>query len=112
MNEEETRVQMTTADLILIQLKDLKNEFRESRKELSERMSRLEKRQDKFEEQLGKTNERIERLNDKLDKLNEKLDGKIESLRRDTNSSSRHGQIADISTIGIALAVIYFVATH
>ena len=68
----------------------------------------LQGRLERVEKELDRTNMRIDRLETKIDKLDQKFD----DLRRDLNSSTRHGQIADISTIGIALAVIYFVATH
>lgn len=70
-------------------------------KDLREQLVRVEK-------DIDRTNTRMDRLESKLDKLDQKLD----DLHRDMKSSPRHGQAADISTIGIALAVIYFVVTH
>ena len=45
----------------------------------------------------------MDRLENRMDKLADKIDG----LCCDMNTSTNHGQIANISTIGIAMAVIY-----
>ena len=94
--QEVQEVKITVNDLIYSQVK-----------ELDKRMDRLENRMDKLENHMDKLEERInkldEKLNDRIDKLAEKIDG----LRRDMNTSTNHGQIANISTIGIAIAVIY-----
>ena len=82
-------IPMTIDDLIYMQLQDLKEESRESRKELSARMDRLENRQDKLDA-------RIDKLDEKIDKLASKID-----------SSMNQGQICLITTIGIAVAVFY-----
>ena len=78
-------VKITINDLIYTQVKDL-----------GTRMDRLENRMDKIEARMDKIDERIDKLADKID-----------GLRRDMNTSTNHGQIANISTIGIAVAVIY-----
>ena len=78
-------VKITINDLIYTQVKDL-----------GKRMDRLENRMDKIEARMDKIDERIDKLADKID-----------GLRRDMNTSTNHGQIANISTIGIAVAVIY-----
>ena len=79
-------VTMSINDLIYGQLK-----------ELGKRMDRLEHRQDRLEEKLEITRQE---LNKRMDKQDEKIESKIDS-------SSNHGQIANITTVGIALAVIY-----
>ena len=76
-------------ELIMLQLRDLKESDRELRAELKETRREL--------------NARIDKLDERINKLDEKIDG----LRRDMNTSTNHGQIANISTIGIAIAVIY-----
>lgn len=88
---EEQVVRMTTNDLILIQIKDLKETAREVKGEIREVRAELKDTRDEL-------NKRMDRLENRLDKLESKLD-----------SSSNHGQISTITTIGIALAVIYSV---
>ena len=44
---------------------------------------------------------------DKLETKIDKLADKIDDMHKELKSSSNHGQIATISTIGIAIAVIY-----
>lgn len=94
--QEVQEVKITVNDLIYAQVKDLGNRM----DRLETRMDKLENRMDKLEERINKLDEKI---NDRIDKLAEKIDG----LRRDMNTSTNHGQIANISTIGIAIAVIY-----
>ena len=87
MSEAQTKentsriIPMTADDYIILQLKDFKEEFRDSRKELNARMDRLELRQDKLET--------------KIDALSEKID-----------SSTRHSQILAGSCLGITIAVL------
>ena len=76
---------LTFNDLILAQVKDMQ-----------ERIDRVEKN-------LDRVNTRLDRLDEKVTRLDEKID----DLRKEMKSSANHGQIANISTIGIALAVIY-----
>ena len=82
-------VTMSINEMIFMQLRDLK----ESQREMNNRMDRLERRMDKLEE--------------KIDGLDKKFDAKIDKLASKIDSSSNHGQIANITTVGIALAVIY-----
>ena len=90
------KVKITINDLIYTQVKDL-----------GKRMDRLENRMDKLEERLDTTrrelNARMDKIYERIDKLADKIDG----LCCDMNTSTNHGQIANISTIGIAIAVIY-----
>ena len=97
-------------ELILLQLRDLKEsdrelrtELKDTRRELNARIDKLDTRIDKLDARFGKVDERIDKLDERISKLDEKIDG----LRRDMTTSTNHGQIANISTIGIALAVIY-----
>ena len=96
-------VKLTINDLIYAQVKDLGKRM----DRLETRMDRIENRLDttrqEFNARLDKVDARIDKLDERIDKLSEKIDG----LRRDMNTSTNHGQIANISTIGIAIAVIY-----
>lgn len=116
-------VAMSISDLIYAQVKDL-----------GKRMDRIEHRQDKLEEKLETTrqelNGRMDKLESRMDKLDAKIDGvrrelnarmdkqdakidkladKIDALHNEIKSSTGHISIANISTVGIALAVIYAV---
>ena len=62
---------------------------------------------DKRFDQIDKRMERIERRMDKLDDKIERLADKIDALHKDIHSRATSGTIANISTVGIALAVIY-----
>lgn len=96
IQEEKPAVKFSTDDMILMRLGDLK----EGQRDLNQRMDRLEMRMDRLEMRFEKLDERIEanrkELNERIDRLASKMD-----------SSSNHGQIATITTIGIAIAVIY-----
>ncbi len=118
-------IPMTADDLIFLQLKDLKDEFRDSRKELNARMDRIEQRQDKLEAKLETTrqelSERIDKvdakidtvrkeLNARMDKQDAKIDklaDKIDELSKKIDASMNQGQICLITTIGIAITVLY-----
>lgn len=85
-------------------------------KELGKRMDRIETRMDKLETRMDKLNEKIEdtrrEFNARMDKQDakiEKLADKIDALHNEIKSSTGHISIANISTVGIALAVIYSV---
>lgn len=88
MQEQE---RITTQDLILIQLKDLKESIRDLRGELKEVRGELKDVRDELKDVRKELNNRMNHLESKID------------------SSSQHGQISTITTIGIALAVIYAV---
>ena len=127
-------IPMTADELIFIQLKDLKEEFRDSRKELNARMDRMEQRQDKLEAKLETTrkelNARMDKQDAKIDKLDEKIDtvrkelnarmdkqddkidklaDKIDALSGKIDSAMNHGQIITVSAISIAVGVLYAV---
>ena len=101
IQEEKPVVRMSTEDLILIQIKDMRENLKDTRKELSERMNRLENRMDKLEAKLEKQDEKIDRLADKIDEL-----------RRDLTGGTNHNQVMTGSIVAIALGVLYFVFTH
>ncbi len=85
--QEEQPVRISINDLIYAQ-----------QKELGKRMDRLEQRMDRLEQRMDKQDEKIDRLADKID-----------ALHNEIKASTGHISIANISTVGIALAVIYSV---
>ena len=95
-----TRERPTYEEMIWEQLQDTKTEVRETRKELNQRMDRIERRMDNLEEELKATRQE---LNARIDKLADKID----DMHKEIKSSTGHISIANISTVGIALAVIY-----
>ena len=95
--EEDMSVTLSKSDLIYSQVKDL-----------GKRMDRLENRMDKLEQRIEKLSERMDRQDAKIEKLADKID----ELRNDLRGASNHGQISMITTIGIALAVIYSLFTR
>ena len=98
--QEETR-QFTVSinEMILMQLRDLKENQRELRTELKETRKELNSRIDKLEARMDKQDEKIDNyqkeLNARIDKLSDKID-----------ASSNHGQIATISSVGIGLSAV------
>ena len=92
-------IPMTADDLIFLQLKDLKDEFRDSRKELNSRMDRIETRQDRIES-------KIDNLDAKIDDTRKKLADKIDKLSDKIDSSTKHGQILAGSCSAITIAVL------
>ena len=65
--------------------------------------ARMDKLEEKIESVRKELNSRIDKTDEKIDKLADKID----DMHKEMKSSANHGQIANISTIGIALAVIY-----
>lgn len=120
-------IPMTPDDLIYLQLKDLKEEFRDSRKELNARVDRLEKsldvtrtelnarmdrieaRQDKLEVKIDATRKELNTRMDKQDEKIDKLADKIDALSAKIDSAMNHGQIITVSAISIAVGVLYAV---
>ena len=94
------RERPTYTELIWEQLQDTKTEVRETRKEINARMVRIEQRMDRIEQ-------RMEKLDAKIDTMRQELTSAINDLRNSMQSSTKHGQIATISTVGIALGVLY-----
>ena len=98
MNEQEARVQMSTNDLILERLKDLKDDLREIKTELQTTKREL--------------NARMDKLDARVDRLENNFNDRFNKIENEIRNSTRHGHIMTASVVGIALAVIYFVATH
>ncbi|MBR6712867.1 MAG: hypothetical protein IKI76_07750 [Selenomonadaceae bacterium] len=95
-----TRERPTYEEMIWEQLQDTKTEVRETRKELNQRMDRIE-------EELKATRQELNARIDKQEEKIERLADKIDDLHKEIKSSTGHISIANISTVGIALAVIY-----
>ena len=111
--QEQQAVNITINDLIYAQVKDLGNRMDRfekgldvTRTELNSRMDRIERRQDKLDEKIDKLDEKIngtrKELNGRIDKLSDKID----DLHKEIKSSSNHGQIATISSVGIGLSAV------
>lgn len=95
-----SRERPTYSELVWEQIQDTKTEVRETRKELTARIDNLKK---ELNARIDKLDERVDKLDQRIDKLADKID----ALHNEIKSSANHGQIATISTVGIALAVIY-----
>ena len=113
IQEESRQVTMSINEMILIQLRDLKD----SQREMNNRMDRIERRMDKLEDKIEKQNAKIEKLADKIDENRKELNAKIDANQKELNAridklsdkidaSSNHGQIATISTVGIGIAAV------
>ena len=98
--KSQARERPTYEEMVWENLQDTKTEVRETRRELNARMDRLERRMDKLEEELKST--RLE-LNDRMEKLSDKID----DLHKEIKSSTGHISIANITTVGLALGVLY-----
>lgn len=85
----QTRERPTFSDKVL-------SDFQETHK----RLDRIENRMDKLEA-------RMDRLEVRMEMRMDNLERKMDALHNEIKSSTNHGQIATISTIGIAIAVIY-----
>lgn len=114
--QEQTRqvVNMTIDDLIYAQVKDvgkrmdrLEKTLESTTQELNKRMDRLEHRQDRLEEKLEITRQEINQRMDRIENRMDKLENKIDALHNEIKSSTGHISIANISTVGIALGVLY-----
>ena len=88
------------------QLRDIKNEVKDTRKELNAHMDKIE---DGLKTTRQELNARMDRMEVRLDKQDEKIDklaDKIDVLHREIKSSTGHISMENILTVGIALAVI------
>ena len=96
------------------QYKDLQGRIDRVEKELDRvniRLDRIENRMDKLDTKIDDTRKeldtKIDDVRKGLDAKIDKLADKIDALHNEIKSSTNHGQIATISTLGIAVAVIY-----
>ena len=84
--------------MILSEIRGLKDDIRELRNELKETKCELNGRMDKFD--------------GRMDRLKDNFNGRMNKLENEVRNSSRHTQIMTVTVVGIVLAVIYFVFTH
>ena len=114
-------VPLTYNDLIWMQ----QQETNKRMDRLDQQMDRLDKRMDKLEERLettrrelnarmDKQDEKIDSLrrefNARMDKQDDKIDrlaDKIDAMHNEIKSSTSHISIANISTVAIAVGVLY-----
>lgn len=89
VQEQQQQVSFSINEMIMIQLRDLKESQRELKAELKDVRQELKENRKELDEIRKELNGRIDKLTDKID------------------SSSNHGQISNITTIGIALGVLY-----
>ena len=88
--------------------------FLAQQQETNKRLDQMDKRLDQMDKRLDRVENRMDKLEEKLETTRQELKGridkltdKIDDMHKEIKSSSNHGQIATISTIGIAIAVIY-----
>ena len=110
-NKRQMRERPTFNDMLWEQLQDTKTEVRETRKELSARMDKLDAKIDDTRQELNsrmdKLEQRMDNFDAKLDETRKELSNKIDALHNEIKSSTGHISIANISTVGIALGVLY-----
>ncbi len=97
------RERPTYEEMLWEQLRDTKTEVREIRKELNARMDRLEVENRATRQEL---NARIDKLEAEIKSMRQELNDNINDLRKVVQSSTNHGQISNITTVGIAVAII------
>ena len=102
VQEQQQQVNISVNDLILAQLRDLKENQRDLKVELKDVRQELKETRKEF-------NDRLDKQDAKIDELRRELNERMDKLSNKIDSSSNHGQISNITTIGIALAVIYAV---
>ncbi len=88
MAQAQEQVNISVNDLILTQLRDLKENQRDLKVELKD------VRQD------------LKETRKELDELRKEINGRIDNLANKIDSSSNHGQTATITTIGIGLSAV------
>ena len=84
-------------EVILAQLSDLRESQRELKAEIKTTRDELNKRIDRIETGMDK-------LESKIDENRKELNNRIDKLESKMDTSTNHGQIATISTIGIGVA--------
>ena len=89
IREERPAMTVSVNEMILMQLRDLKDSQRDLKVEIKDIRQELKDVRQELNEMRKELNGRIDKLADKID------------------ASSNHGQISTITTIGIALGVLY-----
>ena len=110
--QEEQQVKFTTNDLILIQLKDLKENVRDLRAEVKEIRAEVKEVRRELNGRMDKIEEEIKDVRQELNGRMDRLEGKMEKLSSRQDNTLNHGNIMTASVVGVALSVIYFILTH
>ena len=105
--KSQLRERPTFNDMLWEQLQDTKTEVRETRKELSARMDRIEQRMDRIDQRMDKLEQRFDKLDEKIDDTRKELMSAINNLRNNVHSPTSYEQTATISTVAIAVGVLY-----
>ncbi len=110
-SKTQNRQRPTYEEMIWENLQETKTEVRETRKELNARVDKLEEEikstRKELNARMDKLEARMNNLDEKIDETRRELGNKIDDLHKEIKSSTGHISIANISTVGIALAVIY-----
>ena len=93
------------SESVFSQLQETRTEFRDTRKEINQRMDRIERRMDNLEEKLDSTRRELNANINEDDKI-DRLADKIDELHKEIKSSTNHGQIAAISTVGVGVSAV------
>lgn len=86
-------------EVILAQLRDLKESQRDLRAEVKDIRQELKATRDEL-------NRRMDKQETKLEELNKKVDAKFDRLTNKIDSISSHGQIATISSVGVGVSAV------
>ena len=102
IQEERPSMTISINELILAQLRDLK----EGQRDLNKRMDRIDTRMDRIDTRIDKLEEKLETTRKELNARMDKQDAKIDRLVDKVDSFSRHGQIATISSLGVGRSAV------
>ena len=102
IREERPAMTISINEMILMQLRDLK----EGQRELNKRMDRMDTRMDRIEMRIDKVDGRIDKLESKIDENRRELNARMDRIENKIDASTNHGQIATISTVGIGVAAV------
>ncbi|MBR1805084.1 MAG: hypothetical protein IJ774_01720 [Selenomonadaceae bacterium] len=105
----------TTRQELNSRMDKLESDVKTTRQELNARMDRIEQRIDNLDAKLDDTRKAFDAKLDetrkafdaKLDETRKELSNKIDALHNEIKSSTGHISIANISTVGIAIGVLY-----
>ena len=97
--QEQQAVNITINEMILMQLRDLRESQRELKTEIKDVRKELNETRKEFIA-------RMDKQDAKIDELNKELNARIDKLADKIDSSRNHGQIATISSVGIGLSAV------
>ena len=92
---QEERAQLSINDVIMWRLEDL-----------SKLMERMEHRQEKLEEQIVEMRREVSDLSKELYETRKEISERLDKFSERMASSTNHGQIATISSVGIGLSAV------